>query len=409
MADGPGGAGGAVERHRPGTPGFRRLNAAMVCAGLAAFGILYSSQPLLPALSTDFGVGAETASLSVSAATGAVALAVVPATALAVRLGPVRAMQGALVVATLLTAVGALAPSFGVLVAVRGATGLALAAVVAVAMSHVGTQVHPAGLGAAMGMYVAGNSIGGVTGRLVGSGVVDLSGWRAATLAVAVLAAVTTALFWWLLPPPLPTVPAAADAPPAAGTLRLLSDPSVLGLVLVPFLVMGGFVAVYNYLSYRLQAEPFGLPAALAGLVFLAYLVGTVTSAWAGRLADRFGRARVLLASIVVMGAGVALTLPDVLALVVVGVLVLTGGFFAAHATASGWTQVVGGRRPDRASALYVMAYYGGSSLFGALVGLAWEAEAWPGVAAGVGALVLGALLAAGLVAACQRRGVARA
>ncbi len=57
-----------------------------------------------------------------SAATGAVALAVVPATALAVRLGPVRAMQGALVVATLLTAVGALAPSFGVLVAVRGAT-----------------------------------------------------------------------------------------------------------------------------------------------------------------------------------------------------------------------------------------------------------------------------------------------
>ncbi|MCH1865659.1 MFS transporter [Nocardioides sp. CFH 31398] len=402
-------AGDAADpRHRPGTPGFRRLNAAMVCAGLAAFGILYSTQPLLPALSEDFGVGAESAGLSVSAATGAVALAVVPATAVAVRVGPVRAMRAALVVATLLTALGALAPAYGVLVGVRGATGVALAAIVAVAMSHVGTQVHPAGLGAAMGMYVAGNSIGGVTGRLVGSGVVDLAGWRWATVAVALLAAVTTALFWWLLPATVPRAPAPPDAAPAAGTLGLLANPSVLALVAVPFLVMGGFVAVYNYLTYRLQSAPFDLPAALGGLVFLAYLVGTVTSTWAGRLADRHGRAPVLLAGIVVMGAGVALTLPDVLALVVVGVLVLTGGFFAAHATASGWTQVVGGRRPDRASALYVMAYYGGSSVFGALLGLAWESAAWPGVASGVGALVAAALLAAAVVSLRERRSRAR-
>ncbi|WP_299052992.1 MFS transporter [uncultured Nocardioides sp.] len=390
-------------RHRPGTPGYRRLNAAMVCAGLAAFGILYSSQPLLPALSADFGIGAETASLSVSAATGAVALAVVPATALAVRLGPVRAMRGALVVATVLTALGALAPTYGVLVGARGAAGLALAAIVAVAMSHVGTQVHPAGLGAAMGMYVAGNSIGGVTGRLVGSAVVDLAGWRWATLAVAVLAALTTALFWWALPAAVPTPARPPDAPAAASTLRLLRDPSVLALVAVPFLVMGGFVGVYNFLTYRLQSAPFSLPAALAGLVFLAYLVGTVTSTWAGRLADTYGRAPVLLAGVVVMGLGVALTLPDVLGLVVLGVLVLTGGFFAAHATASGWTQVVGGERPDRASALYVMAYYGGSSVLGALLGLAWESAAWPGVAAGVGALVVLALVAVVVVGVRER------
>ena len=45
---------------------------------------------------------------------------------------------------------------------------------------------------------------------------------------------------------------------------------------------MGGFVAVYNYLGFRLSGEPFSLPATLISLIFLAYLSGTVTSRWAG-------------------------------------------------------------------------------------------------------------------------------
>ena len=37
---------------------------------------------------------------------------------------------------------------------------------------------------------------------------------------------------------------------------------------------MGGFVAVYNYLGFRLSGEPFSLPATLISLIFLAYLSG---------------------------------------------------------------------------------------------------------------------------------------
>ena len=70
---------------------------------------------------------------------------------------------------------------------------------------------------------------------------------------------------------------------------RLRSTPGVWALVAIPFLLMGGFVAVYNYLGYRLLAEPFSLPLAVAGLVFLAYLGGSVSSAVAGRLADSSG------------------------------------------------------------------------------------------------------------------------
>lgn len=394
------------ELHAPGTPGFRRLNTAVGLAGLAAFGLLYAAQPVLPQIGADLGAGPSAASLAVSASTGALALTVLPVAAVAVRVGRVRVMRVGLVASVLLTAAVALAPDLTTLVVLRALSGVSLAAVVGVAMGHVGAEVDPRGLGSAMGLYVAGNSLGGVGGRLVTAGVSDGTSWRWGVAALALAAAVATAAFWRMIPPARAdpalgrgTGPS-ADGEPAP---RLLRRPALVALVLVPFTLMGGFVAVYNYLGYRLSAAPFDLPPAVLGLVFLAYLAGTVASAVAGRLADRVGRPPVLLGATLVMGAGLALTLPDRLWVVVVGLVVLTAGFFAAHATASGWAPVVAAPHATRGSALYVAAYYAGSSVFGLAVGQAWSTYAWGGVVLAVGALVVGGLLAGAYVARSTR------
>ncbi len=381
--------------HLPGTPEYRRLNVAMVLVGLAAFGILYATQPILPQLGDDFGVGATAAALTVSAGTGALALLVIPATSIGVRIGRVRMIRWGLVAAVAFTLLAAAAPTYAVLVALRGLTGAALAGVIAVAMGHVAAEVHPSGLAGAMGLYVAGNTLGGVSGRLVTSGVADLLGWRGAVAVLGLVALSVTVVVWLLAEDtgPAPDVAQPDDGGPH-GIRALLRDPAVVAVLLVPFVLMGGFVATYNYLSYRLAGPPFELSSAVIGLVFLAYLAGTASSALAGRAAQRWGRPRVLLLGTVVMGAGLLLTLGDHLSLVVVGLLVLTAGFFAAHAVASGWAPVLGRVAPSQASALYVALYYAGSSLFGAVVGLAWKSGGWPATVASVGALViLGALL----------------
>jgi YNFM family putative membrane transporter len=103
----------------------------------------------------------------------------------------------------------------------------------------------------------------------------------------------------------------------------------------------------------------------------------------------------VLLGALAVLGAGLALTLPDTLPTLVVGLVLLTAGFFAAHAVASGWAPVVGSASPSRASGLYVASYYAGSSVLGALAGVGWDAAGWPAVTASVGCLVAVAALAA--------------
>lgn len=140
---------------------------------------------------------------------------------------------------------------------------------------------------------------------------------------------------------------------------------------------MGGFVAVYNYLGFRLSGEPFSLPATLISLIFLAYLSGTVSARWAAGLTLRFGRRNVLLAGTALMVAGLALTLTPLLGLILAGLLLFTGGFFAAHSIGSGWTGVIASTGRAQAASLYNLAYYLGSSVIGWAGGLLFQSLGW--------------------------------
>ena len=150
----------AEARHARGTVGYRRLGAAMWCAGLATFVLIYAVQGLLPTLAAQFGVAPSTSSLALSATTLTLALAVVPLSAVAESWGRVRVMTVALAASAVLAVLAPLAPSFATLVAVRALQGVALAALPALAMAHVTREVAPRHLGGAVGLLIAGNTIG---------------------------------------------------------------------------------------------------------------------------------------------------------------------------------------------------------------------------------------------------------
>lgn len=374
----------------------------MIAAGVAAFAALYSTQAVMPAIGSAFEVSPTRTSLTVSAGTGALAIAVLPMSIAADLWGRARVMRTGLTLVAVLVVASAFAPTFAVLVALRALLGVAVAAVVGVAMGHVGTEVHPRAVGAAMGLYVAGNSLGGIGGRVVSAVGDDLVGWRGSQIVVGVVCLAALGVFWACLPP----TRYETDRGPRAMVTDLvtaLGDRRLLLLYAVPFLLMGGFVATYNYLTFRLEAEPFTLPSSVVALVFLAYLSGTFTSIVAGRLADRWGRPLIVCGSILVMAAGLACTVPDRLSLVIVGAVLFTAGFFAAHAAASGWVPRLVRGAATQASALYVLAYYAGSSVFGTAIGAAWTAHGWAGTVTSVGLLTGLACVAAVLVAARSR------
>ncbi|WP_343940341.1 MFS transporter, partial [Pseudonocardia zijingensis] len=235
---------------------------------------------------------------------------------------------------------------------------------------------------------------------LVAAAVADVAGWRVALAVIGGLSLLCTVAFRVLLPPA--TAPAAPRVRlrDLGGPLRAqLADPGLRCLFGIAFLLMGAFVTVYNYLGFRLLAPPFGLPAALVGLVFLGYLAGTWASTAAGRLGDRWGRRKVLWAAVLVAVLGAWVTVPDLLVTVLAGLLVVTIGFFAAHSVASSWV----GRRasmlpagsPAVASSLYLLGYYAGSSVGGAVGGIAYDHGGWFGVVGYVTGLLAVALVLA--------------
>ena len=364
-----------------GTPAYRRMNLAMFIGGFATFALLYAPQPLLPELAEVFAVGPATASLTVSAGTGAMAMLLIPASILSDRHGRVKLMKWSLAIAALIALASAAVDSFSQMVVLRALLGAALAGLPAAAMAYLGDEVAPHAQGRVMGLYIAGNALGGMSGRVFGGVLADFGSWRIALVVLGLMGVAAAIAFWRMLPESR-RFQRRAVTPRAvfADIQAIYADPRLVGLFTCGFLLMGAFFGVYNYLGFRLQAPPFSLPQSLLGAVFLLYLMGSVSSAWAGRLSDRYGRNNVVWAMTLIAGAGLAVTLSNSLPLLLLGVAVFTFGYFGAHSTAIGWVGQLARERRALGSALYLSSYYLGSSLVGSLTGIAWDFGAWPGL-----------------------------
>ncbi|MFF2485707.1 MFS transporter [Microbacterium sp. NPDC058062] len=386
--------------HLPGDRAYRRLIAGLFFAGVATFAQLYSPQAVLPLIAAEFAVPPATAALTVSVTTLALAVTVIPWSAVADRVGRVPAMTVGIIAATVFGLLAPFSPDFGTLLALRLLEGVGLGAVPAIALAYLSEEVDAAHTAAAAGSYIAGTTIGGLAGRIVAGPIGDFAGWEIGVLVVAVVCAVSAVAFLMLVPKARGFVALRHRPHPGPSLLHRLAvnlrSRRQLALYAQGFLLMGGFVALYNYLGFALAEPPYSMPHWAVSLLFLAYLAGTVASPIAGTLASRFGRLPVLLISSTVMAAGAALTLVPAVPVVLAGLLVFTAGFFAAHAVASGWAPVAS--TPDaraQASSLYYLGYYGGSSLFGWALGLVFVAAGWDGVAVAVLALIATAVLLA--------------
>ncbi|MEW2508172.1 MFS transporter [Amycolatopsis sp. NPDC047767] len=385
-----------ILRHLRGTPGFRRITLALFASGLATFTTLYCVQALLPALSTEFRLSPAEASLTVSFGTAGLAVGVIPLTALSGVVGRTPVMTTSLFTAAALGVAQAFSPNFTVLLVLRALQGLALAGLQATAMSYLSEEIDRRSLGTAMGLYIAGNGIGGLAGRVIASLVLDVSDWRWALGSVGVVALGCAVLFRISVMPSAffePSPPRVRHLAAAIG--RSFTDSGLVRLFAVGFLLMGCFVTIYNYLGFRLLAPPFSLSQVVVGLIFVVYLAGSAASTVAGRLVDTLGRPRMLPVAAAITLVGIALMLADNLAVVVVGLVVTTVGFFAAHSVASGWVGPRAATLGVQGPAVYLFCYYLGSSVGGSIGGLAYSADGWPGVSLYVGAFILVVLVLA--------------
>jgi YNFM family putative membrane transporter len=391
--------------YRRGDPAYRRIMLGLMAGGIANFVLLYYVQPLLPALAQHYRVSAGSSAAALSVSTLAMAAALLALGPVSDAVGRVPLMRWSLVAAGVLGVASAFAPTWTLFLLLRGLAGATLAVLPAVALAYLREEMHASAHLRANAAYIAGTAVGGTLARL-GPGLLEPRlGWTGTTLVAGGVTLVTAAALWILLPASRRFRSAPIRVRRVTrNTVRTLRDPVLLGLCVVACTGMGAMVGTYNALAFRLREAPFSLDGG-APYVYLAYPVG-IAAPWAARkMAARSGRPVVIVASLGVLAAGVALTSGQSLALIMLGLGVLTFAFFSTHSLASG-AVVDRAQRTGigvaQASSAYLLAYYLGSAFFGALATHSWQSGGWNGVVRS--SLVI---VAVGLVAATYawRRG----
>jgi MFS transporter, YNFM family, putative membrane transport protein len=379
-----------------GSRAFWKINLAVFSAGFSVFLLMYAVQPLLPIFTREFHINAATSSLALSLTTGCLALSMLVIGAVAEGWSRKPLMSASLLGAALLTVLSSVVRDWPMFLLIRAVEGVAIAGLPAIAMAYLGEEIHPDDVGVSMGLYVGSGALGGMTGRLLTGVMTDLFSWRPTLAAIGALGIVAAAIF-------SVSLPASARFHPRSLSMRTLldmykahlRDPVILALVIEAGLVLGTLVTVYNYSSFRLLAAPYRLSQTAVGSIFGLYVFGFFSSSLMGLLSHRFRRPILLRVGLITMMLGVGATLMRPLMFVILGIGLVTIGFFASHSVASSWVGLRARQGKAQASALYLFFYYMGASTAGTVGGFFWTAYAWNGVAAFLVVLLVTALLVA--------------
>ncbi|VFS73230.1 Inner membrane transport protein ynfM [Raoultella terrigena] len=287
----------------------------------------------------------------------------------------------------------------GILI-MRALIGLSLSGVAAVGMTYLSEEIHPSVVAFSMGLYISGNSIGGMSGRLLTGVFTDFFGWRVALAAIGCFALASAIMFWRILPESRHFRPTSLRPKSLLINFRLhWRDRGLPLLFLEGFLLMGAFVTLFNYIGYRLMMSPWSLNQAVVGLLSVAYLTGTWSSPKAGAMTARYGRGPVMLVSIAVDAwRPAADAFPLAVADISAACCSFRPVFLPRTRVASSWIGPRARRARGQASSLYLFSYYLGSSIAGTLGGVFWHNYGWNGVGGFIAlmltvALVTGACL----------------
>jgi YNFM family putative membrane transporter len=354
-----------------------RLQLVVFALVAASFTNVYLTQPVLPVLQAEFAASTLQVSFTVAAVILGIALSNLPFGVLADRLP----IQPIILTGGIAVAAGGLVCAFTdnlwVLIGARFLQGLFIPALTTCIAAYLAKTLPIERLNVVMGAYVSATVVGGLGGRLLGGWIHPPLHWRYAFVSAAVLILVATFVALRQLPRQPQADSVVREQP------RFLSLLGRWELVRIYLAAAGGFFifsSVFNYLPFRLAAEPFSFSTELITLLYLVYVMGIFMGPLSGRISNRIGSGNTLIGGTLLLGASVALTLLPSIGAIILGLLGLCAGFFAVHAAAVGSLnrRLTGGQ--GRANALYVLFYYVGGWIGITGSGFAYTRWGWQGV-----------------------------
>lgn len=361
--------------------GSRRFHYIKLCiffSGLSVFAQLYLFQPMLPMVAEYFKVSVGDTSLLVSSSTIGMALGLLFFAFKADSYSRKSLMVFSLISSALLTLISTWVPNLSILIVIGILKGFVVSGVSAVALAYLTEEVHAAVIGTAISMYLSGNTIGGMSGRIMATILAGEFGWRNAVFVIGTESLILGILFWKLFPESKFFNPQKTDYHLKIKQMKFfLTNPYMLRLYFIAALAMGVFVSIYNYLTFRLEAAPFSLSHFIIAFIFLMYIFGVFGTMIVGRISKRFPMNIILKSSIFSMLIGTVLLLSENIYVLIFGLGLFTLSFFAAHTMASQMAALYAKRGKSSATSIYWLFYYFGSSILGSGTGYLLHTSSW--------------------------------
>jgi MFS transporter, YNFM family, putative membrane transport protein len=369
---------------KPGTKDFWKATIALSIGSLVVFANVYSTQPILPVLSNEFNVSPLQASMSVSFVILALGIALLFYGPLSDAYGRRGIMVATMSLATVVTFAAAISPSFNTLLLFRVLQGVFLAGIPSLALAYIGEEYTSKAVGLAIGIYIAGNTVGGMAGRVISGIVTDYMSWQSTFIVMGIVSLICLLIFVILLPKSQHFSAKPLNMKLAISYyLQHLRNPDLLWAYLIGGIHFLLFVGQFSYITYLLSGPPYLLSTSLVGLLFLTYLAGTVSSPIAGKVTALLPKTICIWIGISIMGIGLFITLIASIPAIVGGLLLNCFGFFFAHSLSSTWVSQHATYAKASASGLYLIFYYIGGSLGGFYMDVFWTRWHWDGVVFG--------------------------
>ncbi|WP_158962885.1 MFS transporter [Myroides fluvii] len=369
-----------TEKAVKGSVRYKRIKWGIFLIGVSVFAQLYNYQPLLSEITHFFAVTPAESSYLVSASTFGMAIGLLLFAFIADRYPRKDIMLFSLVTSTLLTLSSVFVHEFSLLININFIKGICISGVSAVTLAYLAEEIDAKSIGTAISFYLAGNTFGGMFGRIIAALVSGWFNWQVAVLTIGILALGIAIVFYFLFPESQFFHPQKVKFNKKMRQMqRIFRNKKILAMYVVAICLMGAFVSIYNYLGFKLEAPPYNLPHYIIALIFLMYAFGIFGNLVAGRLSDRYAAKNILLLALSLLLLGLGLMYISNLLVILLGLTLFTVAFFSGHTIASRVVTQLGGKAKSSATALYWFFYYMGSTLIGSSTGFFINNDNWGG------------------------------
>ncbi|WP_405117209.1 MFS transporter [Paenibacillus sp. FSL K6-1217] len=335
---------------------------AITC-GLAVANIYYA-QPLLDAISSEFGITHSSVGIVITITQICYALGLLLLVPLGDLLDRRWLITGQMLVSVLALIVVGTAPTSMVLFIGIATVGL-LAVVTQTLVAFAATLAAPSERGRTVGVVTSGIVIGILLARTFAGVLTDLAGWRSVYLVSAGLTLIMAGVLFRVLPQSEPRRESLSYLQLLRSLFTLFAEERLLRVrAVLCLLIFTAFSILWTSLVLPLSAPPLSLSHTAIGAFGLAGVTGALAAARAGRLADRgLGQKTtgVALSLLLLSWLPISYT-PHSLFALIIGIILLDLAVQAVHVTNQSMILTLRPEARSRLTAGYMVFYSIGSA-----------------------------------------------